>query len=142
MDSIIHVIIPVGGQYVVFSLELLGLVAPIACTVKGYGFLKTNLISLPIIFAYVMLGYYLLDTHPRIQLEHMGFNLYGMSDAERIKDVEPALIAKAEELYESLFGTASIKAMFAVIFGVPYPSVVWTVLTLVKAIIKSAIKKA
>lgn len=142
MDTIIHVVIPVGGQYVVFALELLWLVAPIACVVKGYGFLKTNLISLPIIFAYVILGYYLLDVHPRIQLEHMGFDLYGMNDAERMNGVEPALRAKAEGLYDSLFGTASIKAMFAVIFGVPYPSIVWTVLTLVKSIVKSAIKRA
>ncbi|MEL6354099.1 MAG: hypothetical protein AAFR58_20460, partial [Cyanobacteria bacterium J06627_28] len=127
------------GQIVNLTLTLLAIAVPILCVLKGYRFFKTNLISIPIICAIVILGAYLADAYPLIQLHFMGFDFDGLSDTERLRAVEPASRALATELYGSIFGIGwPLKAIFAMVMVLPYPAAVWTVITLAKSVIKKA----
>lgn len=139
METLAYILIDVLGNIIRLALTILAISAPVACTLKGYGFLKTNLIALPIMFGIVIVGAYLADAYPLIQLKFIGFDLHGMSDAERLNNVAPALKDTATELYNGLFGIGwPLKAIIAMVLVSPYPATAWVVLTLVKGSIKKA----
>lgn len=137
MDFFIYTAIAALAQIINLTLMLFAIAVPVFCVLKGYRFFKTNLISIPIICAIVILGAYLADAYPLIQLHFMGFNFDGLSDAERLSAVEPASSALATELYSSIFGIGwPLKAIFAMVMVSPYPAAVWIVVTLAKSVIK------
>ncbi|MEO1622438.1 MAG: hypothetical protein AAFU53_15575 [Cyanobacteria bacterium J06632_3] len=134
MESFVHFIIAALGDIIQLVLTLLAISVPAVCALKGYSFLKTNLISIPVLFAIVFLGAYLADIYPLIQLNFMGFDFQGMNETERMLNVNPVHRDAAAELYGSIFGIGwPLKAIFAMLFVTPYPSAVWVAWTLVKS---------
>ncbi|MGD1863322.1 MAG: hypothetical protein ACFB0D_02080 [Phormidesmis sp.] len=139
MDAFVYFIVSALGDVIAFLLMVIAIAAPAICTLKGYTFLKTNLIAIPTLFAIIILSAYLADIYPLIQLQLLGFDLHGMSEAERMLNVAPASRALATELYGSIFGIGwPLKAIFAIVIVSPYPSATWTVVTLTRSAIKKA----
>jgi len=139
MEMLVHIVIPALGDIVRLVLTLLAIAVPVFCALKGYGVVKTNLVSLPIVFVILVLGAYLSHAYPLLLLKIMGFDLQGMNEAERLLMVAPALKDTATEIYSTIFGIGwPLKAMLAMIFVSPYPTAVWVGWTLVKSGLKKA----
>ncbi|HEC00775.1 MAG TPA: hypothetical protein ENI91_03705 [Sphingomonadales bacterium] len=91
---------------------------------KNTGIIFINIISLPIIFAIVLISAYWPEFFGNIRLSSMGFDFYGMTDFERTLGVSPELKAEANSLYWSNMGIGwPLKALIAFVFFVPYPSI-------------------
>ena len=137
MESFVPFIIAALGDIIQFVLTLLAISVPAVCALKGYSFFKTNLISIPVLFAIIFLGAYLADIYPLIQLNFMGFDFQGMNETERMLNVNPAHRDTAAALYSSIFGIGwPLKAILAMLFITPYPSAVWIAWLLAKSSIR------
>jgi len=114
------------GSCIQMGLITMIVVIPIVFVRKGYGFLKVNLISIPLIFLFVIMLAYWPHFYDNFRLELMGFDFEGMSDAERAQNVAPELRDEATRLYWSHMGIGwPLKAIFGMIFVLPITSIVW-----------------
>ena len=121
------------GIVVHFALLAAIVVVPIIVVSKGYDFLWTNIISLPIICFLLVLMAYWPYFYTDFRLELMGFNFDGMSEAERVRNVLPELREEAKELYWSNMGIGwPLKAIFGIVLFTPYPTVIWGCESLIK----------
>lgn len=108
---------------------------PIIGATKGYGFVRINAVSLPLICFLIALIAYWPHFYSDLRLELMGFDFDGMSDAERSRNVLPAMREEATALYWSNMGIGwPLKAIFGIVLFAPYPTVVWGCGVLVKHI--------
>ena len=122
---------------IAISIGLVALIVayPIYVVSKGQGFVRTNLISIPIIFVLVIAGAYWPHFYKDVRLELMGFDFEGMSDEERTRHVSPERKGEAINLYWSLMGIGwPLKAIIGIVILLPYPTVVWLVGGLAKRI--------
>jgi hypothetical protein len=109
---------------IVFMSSIVAL--PISCAIRGYGFFRLHLTSLPLMLLLLLLfsawSHYYVD----LQLHVMGFDFHGMSAEERIRNVAPELRDKADSLYWPKMGIGwPLKAMIAMTYFAPFPTVVW-----------------
>lgn len=110
-------------------------VIPIIGASKGYGFIRVNIVSLPIICFLIVLLAYWPHFYTDLRLELMGFDFEGMSDAERARSVLPEMRKEATALYWSNMGIGwPLKAIFGIALLAPYPTLVWGGTVLVKYI--------
>ena len=122
----------IGIQFVFITLIIL---TPLIFVIKGYGFIKANMTSIPFIFLVVFIGAYWPHFYANFQLELMGFDFDGMNDIERARNVAPELRGEATKLYWSNMGIGwPLKAIFGMVLVTPYPSVVWCFLAIIKYI--------
>lgn len=123
---------------IVESLFLLTFIAvPIICAFRGYGFWRTNLIAIPLITLLITLWAWFIPFYDDFQLWVIGFDMMGMSDAERLRNVDVALHARAQVLYQANMGIGwPLKAIMSAIMLLPYPSVVWIGWKLAKSLLK------
>ena len=106
---------------------------PIITVLKGYGFFRVNLISIPFIFLVVVVGAYWPHFYTDFRLELMGFDFDGMNDSERAINVSPELREEATRLHWSNMGIGwPLQALLGMVFVAPYPSLVWCAGVLVK----------
>lgn len=116
------------GIVVSIGIAALIIAAPIYAVLKGSGFFRTNLISIPVIFALVTAGAFWPHFHKDVRLKLMGVNSEGMSYEERTRNVPPEKKGEAEDLYWSLMGIGwPLQAIIGMVIVSPYPSVVWLV---------------
>lgn len=98
--------------------------------------LSVNLIALPIIFVLLALLAYWPEFFRELRLSQLNYNAYGMSEAERVAQVAPELRELAIEIYTSSgWGIGwPLKAIFAMVMFLPYPSGVVLLVFLARAI--------
>ncbi|WP_416768234.1 hypothetical protein ACM66T_07520 [Sulfurimonas sp. ST-25] len=121
------------GIVVHFGLLATIVLVPIFVVSKGYDFLWTNAISLPIICFFLVLMTYWPHFYTDFRLELMGFNFDATSDAERVRNVLPELQEKAKALYWSNMGIGwPLQAIFGMVLFAPYPTAIWGCGALVK----------
>ncbi|MDH5233038.1 MAG: hypothetical protein OEY38_23540 [Gammaproteobacteria bacterium] len=110
------------GHIVTLLLIAIITFIPVYMVIKGNGFFKSLIISLPLCCMLVVAVYWWYDIYPDFRLEMMGYDFNGMNDAERLKNVPQELREEATNLYSSRFGVGwPFKAMFGAAFiGVPY----------------------
>ncbi|MEM8504875.1 MAG: hypothetical protein AAF716_17180 [Cyanobacteria bacterium P01_D01_bin.1] len=103
---------------------------------KFLQFVRVNLISLPIIFVLLALLAYWPEFFREFRLSQMNFDMYGMSEAERVQQVAPELRELANEIYmSSSYGIGwPLKAMMVMVMFLPYPSGVLMLVFLARAI--------
>lgn len=106
---------------------------PIRVVLKGYGFVRVNIVSLPLICILISLAAYWPHFYSELRLEMMGFDFSGMNDAERARNVLPELREEATKLYWSNSGVGwPLKAIFGIALFAAYPTIVWCAGVLVK----------
>jgi hypothetical protein len=106
---------------------------PIFVVIKNYGFIKTNMIAVPLVSFLIVLGSVSPHFFKDVRLSLMNVNIEGMSKEERTKNVKPELREEAEELYWSLMGVGwPLTAMIWIVFLAPYPSLIFGVKILIK----------
>jgi hypothetical protein len=101
--------------------------------------LSVNLIALPVIFVLLALLAYWPELFRELRLSQLNYNMYGMSEAERVGEVAPELRALATEIYTSSgWGIGwPLKAIFAMVMFLPYPSAVTMLVFLARSIYRA-----
>ena len=99
---------------------------PIITVLKGYGYIRVNIISLPLIFIFLCLIAYWPQFYTDLKLELIGFDFDAMNDTARTINVSQELKEEAIRLYWSNMGLGwPLKAMLAMVFLIPYPSIIY-----------------
>lgn len=99
---------------------------PIVVVSKGYGVVRVNIVSLPLICSLIALAAYWPHFYSDLRLELMGFDFEGMNDAERARNVLPELREEATTLYWSNMGVGwPLRMIYGIALFLPYPTVVW-----------------
>jgi len=106
------------------------LVFPMHVAARNYvaegnvGLLRTNLMSMPVIFALALILAFWGPFYADVRLELMGFDFSQNSDSSRARNVAPELKELATKLYWSNMGVGwSLRAMFWMVLIAPYPSI-------------------
>ena len=119
---------------IIFTLiALIGLL-PLLFAVRSKHIWSSLLLSLLCCVVLVITLCWWSDAYPGFRLAAMGFDINGMTDAERLRQVAPEQQLEARELYLSRFGIGwPLKAIITVIFyAVPYALLVVISIFLIK----------
>ena len=110
------------GHAITLLLIILIILIPVYLFRKEYGFIKSMAFALPIcVLLFIVISWW-VDIWPDIRLGLMGYDLYGMSESERLANVPQELKEDATRIYLSRFGVGwPVKAIFGIVFYViPY----------------------
>ncbi len=112
------------GITVHFLLIACVLIFPLVLSVRGHGFLRVNLIAIPVCSLLLGMAALWPELFRDIRLAMMGFDFDGMTDTERARNVAPELRDEATRLYWSYMGIGwPLKAIIASIIMLPWPTV-------------------
>lgn len=123
------------GNVIPIGLIVLIIAIPILAVLKSYGFLRVNIVSIPLIWLLVTAVAYWPHFYADIRLELMGFDFKGAYSAERLRNIPVELHKEALRLYRSDIGIGwSAQAIIGCVLLAPYPTIVWGAGALVKYI--------
>ncbi|MEZ5757917.1 MAG: hypothetical protein R3D86_06825 [Emcibacteraceae bacterium] len=95
--------------------------------------LSINLYSLPIILILLIMVCYWPSYYQGYQLENLGYDQFGMSEAERLANVAPEFHDRATMIYNSNFGIGwPLRVIMGFMLILPYPTMVMLLISAIQ----------